>query len=74
MNEEEKKLLREMCLLSCAKNGYISIRKAAKRLGWHKQKIIAIGNFLAIKGILNKHYVCTLNSDHSLDSYWVNSF
>lgn len=57
MEHEEKTLMRYILLLSCIKNGYISIKKASRKLDWSKQKIIAVGNLLCNKGVLSKHFV-----------------
>lgn len=71
---QEKNILRSVCLLSCAKNGYISIKKAEKKLGWKKQKIIAVGNLLVEKGVLAKdRYTDPCGNPH-LDGYYIESF
>lgn len=54
MNYEEKEIMRNMLLLSCAKKGYISIKKASRKLGWTKQKVFAVGHLLCEKGALTK--------------------
>lgn len=67
---QEKNILRSMCLLSCVKNGYISIKKAEKKLGWSKQKIICVGNLLVENGVLMKDR----NGNHHLYGYYLASF
>ena len=48
---------RNFMLLTCAdRRGYISIRKATRKLPWSKQKVIAVGNSLVSKGMLEKRY------------------
>jgi hypothetical protein len=71
---QEKNILRGMCLLSCAKNGYISIKKAAKKLGWSKQKIVCMGNLLVENGVLVKDRYTDSNGDPHLDGYYIASF
>lgn len=71
---QEKHLLRSVCLLSCAKNGYISIKKAERKLGWNKQKIIAVGNLLVERGVLEKDRYTDLQGDPHLDGYYIASF
>ena len=71
---QEKNILRDMCLLSCAKNGYISIKKAEKKLGWSKQKIVCVGNLLVENGILMKDRYTDPNGDPHLDGYYIASF
>jgi hypothetical protein len=71
---QEKNILRGMCLLSCAKNGYISIKKAEKKLGWSKQKIVCVGNLLVENGILMKDRYTDPNGDPRLDGYYIASF
>lgn len=68
---QEKNIYRSMCLLSCAKNGYISIKKAGKKLGWNKQKIIGVGNLLVTKGILIQDRHTILNNYSRLNGYYV---
>lgn len=62
MKHEEKIIMRYILLLSCVKKGYISIKKASRKLGWSKQKVVAIGQMLCEKGVLTKYliedYVC----------------
>lgn len=70
----EKQMLRCVCLLSCAKNGYISIKKASKKLGWQKQKIISVGNLLVEKGVLEKDRYTDPKGDPHLDGYYIASF
>lgn len=57
MEHEEKILMRYILLLSCVKKGYISIKKASRKLGWTKQKVVAVGQMLCEKGVLTKDYV-----------------
>lgn len=71
---QEKNILRSICLLSCAKNGYISIKKAEKKLGWNKQKIVAVGNLLVTNGVLVKDRYTDPNGDPHLDGYYIASF
>lgn len=71
---QEKNILRGMCLLSCAKNGYISIKKATKKLGWSKQKIVAVGNLLVENNILVKERYIDPQGDPHLDGYYIASF
>ena len=54
---KKKMLMRYMLLLSCVKNGYISIKKASRKLGWTKQKVVAVGQALCEKGVLTKDCV-----------------
>ena len=56
MEYEEKTIMRHILLLSCAKNGYISIKKASRKLDWSKQKVAAVGQTLCEKGVLTKIY------------------
>lgn len=67
----EKNLLRGVLLLSCAKNGYISIKKASKKLGWYKHKVVAVGNLLVEQGILSKNYYEGCYNESLLDGYYV---
>lgn len=71
---QEKDVLRGACLLSCAKNGYISIKKAEKKLGWSKHKIISVGNLLATKGILTQDCRRIAYGCFRLDGYYIASF
>lgn len=71
---QEKNIYRGMCLLSCAKNGYISIKKAEKKLGWDKQKIVAVGNLLVAEGILEKDRYTDYKGYPRLDGYYIASF
>jgi hypothetical protein len=71
---QEKNILRSICLLSCAKNGYISIKKAEKKLGWNKQKIVSVGNLLVAEGILKKDLYTDCKGDLHLDGYYIASF
>ena len=71
---QEKNILRGMCLLSCAKNSYISIKKAEKKLGWNKQKVIGIGDLLVTKGILVRNYHTILGGYSRLNGYYIRSF
>lgn len=57
MNTEEKILMRYILLLSCVKKGHISIKKASRKLGWTKQKVVAVGQMLCEKGVLTKDYI-----------------
>lgn len=57
MEYEEKTLMRYILLLSCVKKGYISIKKASRKLGWTKQKVVAVGQMLCEKGVLAKDCV-----------------
>ena len=57
MKHEEKIIMRYILLLSCVKKGYISIKKASRKLGWSKQKVIAVGRMLCEKGVLTKCHV-----------------
>lgn len=68
---QEKNIYRSICLLSCAKNGYISIKKAEKKLGWNKQKIIGVGNLLVAKGILMQDRHTILNNYSCLNGYYI---
>lgn len=68
---ELKNLLRGICLLSCAKKGYISIKKASKKLGWNKQKVVAVGNLLVEHGILTKNRYAGCYYEPRLDGYYV---
>ena len=54
MNHEEKITMRYILLLSCVKKGHISIKKASRKLGWSKQKVVAVGQMLCEKGVLSK--------------------
>jgi hypothetical protein len=54
MTYEERLNIRYLLLLSCAKNGYISIKRASRKLDWSKQKVIAVGQLLCEKGVLTK--------------------
>lgn len=71
---QEKNILRGMCLLSCAKNGYISIKKAEKKLGWNKQKIISVGNLLVTNGVLIQDRYTDSYGEPHLDGYYIASF
>jgi hypothetical protein len=71
---QEKNILRSICLLSCAKNGYISIKKTEKKLGWSKQKIICVGNLLVENGVLKKDRYTDHNGDPHIDGYYIASF
>ena len=71
---QEKNIYRSICLLSCAKNGYISIKKAEKKLGWSKQKVIGVGNLLVTKGILTQDRHTILNGYSRLNGYYITSF
>jgi hypothetical protein len=71
---QEKNILRSVCLLSCAKNGYISIKKAEKKLGWNKHKIVSVGNLLVAEGILEKDRYTDPKGDPHLDGYYITSF
>lgn len=57
MEYEEKILMRYILLLSCVKKGHISIKKASRKLGWTKQKVVAVGQMLCEKGVLTKECV-----------------
>ena len=57
MKPEEKVLMRYILLLSCVKKGHISIKKASRKLGWTKQKVVAVGQMLYKKGVLTKDCV-----------------
>jgi hypothetical protein len=57
MKPEEKLLMRYILLLSCVKKGHISIKKASRKLGWTKQKVVAVGQMLCEKGVLTKDCV-----------------
>lgn len=67
----EKNLLRGVLLLSCAKNGYISIKKASKKLGWERHKVAAVGNLLVEQGILIKDRYTGCYNEPRLDGYYV---
>ena len=56
MTHEEKYIMRYILLLSCAKKGYISIKKAIHKLDWSKQKVLAVGQSLCDKGVLEKDF------------------
>jgi hypothetical protein len=71
---QEKNIWRGVCLLSCAKNGYISIKKAKKKLGWSKQKVISVGNLLVTKGILTQDYRTIFNCYSCLNGFYLASF
>lgn len=70
---QEKNILRGICLLSCAKNGYISVKRAEKKLGWSRQKIVGIGNLLATKGILTQDGRI-INGCSRIDGYRIVNF
>jgi hypothetical protein len=57
MKHEEKIIMRYILLLSCVKKGKISIKKASRKLGWSKQKVVAVGQMLCEKGALTKDFV-----------------
>jgi hypothetical protein len=57
MKNEENIIIQYTLLLSCVKKGYISIKKASRKLGWSKQKIVAVGQRLCEKGVLTKDFV-----------------
>lgn len=57
MKHEEKIIMRYILLLSCVKKGKISIKKASRKLGWSKQKVVAVGQMLCEKGVLTKDLV-----------------
>jgi hypothetical protein len=71
---QEKNILRGMCLLTCAKNGYISIKKAKKKLGWSIQKIICVGNLLVENGVLTKDIHTIFNGYSRLNGYYIARF
>lgn len=77
MNYEEKSLMRYILLLSCVKKGYISIKKASRKLGWTKQRVVSVGRILCEKGVLTKDYVeGTFKGEYvsKLVGYYLKSF
>lgn len=77
MTHEEKFNMRYLLLLSCVDKGYISIKKASRKLGWSKQKVVAVGQMLCDKGVLTKDTVEIYLGNEWVDKlrgYNLNSF
>ncbi len=73
MTYEEKFNMRYLLLLSCVNKGHISIKNASRKLGWSKQKVVAVGQLLCEKGVLTKRRVKTCFGNE-LVGYDLNSF
>ena len=51
---EKKRIIEKALVVSCAKNGYVSIKSIMRKTGWTRQKALAFGKALVEDGVFGK--------------------